>query len=198
MKSISALDAGTLHKRPGLQGPIDDAFMDSFVMVSPTGMAWHEKTGDWYNREMKHAQTHWRKQFRGVAHVTTDNKVTEEQIRHSHLILWGDPSSNAIIKRLLAQLPIQWTKDNIRVGSQTFDASESALVMIYPNPLNPSKYIVLNSGFTFREYDYLNNARQIPKLADWAVIDIKTPVNARLPGAIASEGFFDEHWALKK
>ena len=48
-------------------------------------------------------------------------------------------------------------------------------VLIYPNPLNPKKYVVLNSGFTFREYDYLNNARQVPKLPDWAVIDVTTP-----------------------
>ena len=32
-------DDGTLRKRHGLQGPIDDAFMDSFLMVRPTGTA---------------------------------------------------------------------------------------------------------------------------------------------------------------
>ena len=46
-------------------------------------------------------------------------------------------------------------------------------VLIYPNPLNPKRYVVLNSGFTFREYDYLNNARQVPKLPDYAVIDVE-------------------------
>ena len=29
----------TWRKKPGLQGPIDDAFMDSFIMVRPTGQA---------------------------------------------------------------------------------------------------------------------------------------------------------------
>ena len=53
---------------------------------------------------------------------------------------------------------------------------------------------MLNSGFTFREYDYLNNARQVAKLPDWAVVDIRTPPNARWPGAIASAGFFGERW----
>ena len=36
--------------------------------------------------------------------------------------------------------------------------------MVYPNPLNREKYVVLNSGLTYREYDDLNNARQVPKL----------------------------------
>ncbi len=51
---------------------------------------------------------------------------------------------------------------------------------------------MLNSGFTFREYDYLNNARQVPKLPDFAVVDIDVPVSARAPGGIAAVGFFDE------
>src|SRR5262249_15880163 len=36
--------AGTparLHKRHGLQGPIDDAFLDPFILVRPTGTAWN-------------------------------------------------------------------------------------------------------------------------------------------------------------
>ena len=36
-------DDGTLRKRHGLQGPIDDAFMDSFMMVRPTGPALNER-----------------------------------------------------------------------------------------------------------------------------------------------------------
>ena len=69
-------------------------------------------------------------------------------------------------------------------------------ILIYPNPLNPKKYVVLNSGFTFREFDYLNNARQTPKLPDYAVIDITTPPDFRYPGKIALAGFFGEDWGL--
>jgi len=60
--------------------------------------------------------------------------------------------------------------------------------------LNINRYVVLNSGFTFREYDYLNNARQISKLPDWAVIDVTTPANGRYPGNVKDAGFFDEKW----
>jgi hypothetical protein len=66
--------------------------------------------------------------------------------------------------------------------------------MIYPNPLNPKKYVVINSGFTFREYDYLNNARQVPRLPDWAIVDISEPPTTQWPGRIVNAGFFDEQW----
>jgi hypothetical protein len=66
--------------------------------------------------------------------------------------------------------------------------------LIYPNPLNPKRYVVLNSGFTFREYDYLNNARQVPRLPDFAVVDVDAPPSSRAPGRIVQAGFFDEEW----
>src|SRR5262249_16907677 len=40
-------DDGTLSKRHGLQGPIDDAFLDSFLMVRPTGKAMNTQVGKW-------------------------------------------------------------------------------------------------------------------------------------------------------
>jgi hypothetical protein len=52
------------------------------------------------------------------------------------------------------------------------------------------------SGFTFREYDYLNNAWQVPKLADLAVVDITVPASSRWPGKIIAAGFFGERWEL--
>jgi hypothetical protein len=69
-------------------------------------------------------------------------------------------------------------------------------VLIYPNPLNPKKYVVLNSGFTYREYDYLNNARQVPKLPDWAVLDVDQPPTSQRPAGMVAAGFFTERWEL--
>ena len=40
----------------------------------------------------------------------------------------------------------------------------------------------------------LNNARQIARLPDFAVIDVNTPPNPRFPGKIKTAGFFDDHW----
>jgi dienelactone hydrolase len=186
-----------LRKKHGLQGPIDDAFMDSFIFVRPTGQAASEKAGAWAKAEMERAIEHWRRHFRGDARVKDDTAITEDDIKSANLILWGDPSSNALIAKATAQLPISWTGSEIKAGAKTFPAADHALIAIYPNALNPERYIVLNSSFTFREYDYLNNARQTPKLPDWAVIDLNQAPNARTPGRIAAADFFGEKWELK-
>jgi dienelactone hydrolase len=186
----------SLRKRHGLQGPIDDAFMDSFIMVRPTGQPMNAAVGEWAAAEMKHAIEHWRKQFRGDARVRDDSEITESEIASNNLVLWGDPQSNRLLAKIAPGLPIRWDAQVVHLANANYPAEKSAPVMIYPNPLNPKRYVVINSGFTFREYDYENNARQTPKLPDWAIIDVTAPATSRAPGGIANAGFFDEQWKL--
>jgi dienelactone hydrolase len=186
-----------LVKRHDLQGPIDDAFMDAFVMVRPTGKSSHEKVQAWSQQEMARAIEHWRRHFRGDARVKDDTQVSADDLANMNLVLWGDAESNSLIRKIAGSLPIAWTTAGIKAGDQTFDADNHALILIYPNPLNPDRYVVLNSGFTFRDYDYLNNARQVPKLPDWAVIDLRTPPDSRYPGKVVAANFFGEKWELK-
>jgi hypothetical protein len=194
---LGALPAAQVRKRHGLQGPIDDAFMDRFLVVRPTGESSHGAFRKWSDQERDRAVEHWRRHFRGEARVKDDTAVTDADIASANLVLWGDPASNAVLKRIADRLPISWDRERIKVGDREFAAENHALLMVYPNPLNPDRYVVLNSGFTFRDYDYLNNARQTPKLPDWAVIDLRTPPDARFPGKVADAGFFGENWELK-
>jgi hypothetical protein len=189
-------DDSQLRKRHGLQGPVDDAFTDSFLMVRPTGKPLHEKVGAWAAAEMEHAVTQWRRQFRGDARVKEDSGVTEADIAAHHLVLWGDPSSNQLLAKIAGKLPIAWDARTVKAGKESFSAAHHVPVLIYPNPLNPKKYVVLNSGLTFREYDYLNNARQVPKLPDFAVVNVSVPVSSRAPGGVVTAGFFNERWEL--
>jgi hypothetical protein len=193
---VRAPDKG-LHKRHGLQGPIDDAFLDRFLMVRPTGKPLHERSAAWVKAEMQHALDNWRSQFRGDAPVKDDTAVTDDDIAGSNLILWGDPSSNKVLAKIVKKLPIGWDAKLIQVGKKVYSVNRHVPVLIYPNPLNPKRYVVLNSGFTYREYDYLNNARQVPKLPDWAVLDIRQPPTTQWPGKVVAADFFDEDWQLK-
>jgi pimeloyl-ACP methyl ester carboxylesterase len=186
----------SLAKRHLLQGPIDDAFMSSFLFVAP-GKTKDDAFSKWEASERTRAITHWRQQFRGDARLKNDEQLTDADIRQHNLVLWGDPSTNSVLARIADRLPIKWDSKTITVGDQSFDAKTHGLIMIYPNPLNPGRYLVLNSSFTYREFDYLNNARQVPKLPDWAIIDLTEAPGGERPGKIAAAGFFDESWELK-
>jgi pimeloyl-ACP methyl ester carboxylesterase len=194
--TVASPEDGTLRKRHGLQGPIDDAFMDRFLMIRPTGQPLHEKVGRWAKAELAHALEHWRRQFRGEARVKDDIEVTDADVADSNLVFWGDPASNRLLRKVLPKLPVAWDAKGVRFGAKLHEGDHYVPVLIYPNPLNPKRYVVLNSSFTYREYDYLNNARQVPKLPDWAVLDVDMPATSQRPAGVVTAGFFDERWQL--
>ena len=186
-----------LLKRPGLQGPIDDAFLSSFVMVLPSGAAMHEAAGRWVQSESTRAIRTWRGLFRGEARVKKDSEITEADIADSNLILWGDPASNSLIAKVLAKLPIEWNQNRLAIADQACEAKACMPVMVYPNPLNPKRYIVLNSGPTFREDSNATNSQQTPRLPDVALVGLDEPPGPVRPGKILWANFFDEAWKVK-
>lgn len=188
------LDPGGERKTPSICGPIDHAFMNRFVMVKPTGKPLNESVGGWAKSEMEHAGEFWRRVFRGDAPVKDDTAISVEDIAKSNLILWGDPSSNAVLRKIVDKLPLKWDAKTIEFGDVKYDAASNVPVLIFPNPLNTKKYVVLNSGVTFREEALLNNSDQTPKLPDWAIVDVRTPPGPKWPGLVVDAGFFDEDW----
>jgi hypothetical protein len=191
-----------LRKSHLLQGPIDDALMAPFLFVKPTAKGLNPKIDQWVQSEFEHAVVQWHRQMRGDVRVKSSEELTASDIQNNHLILWGDPKSNPTIAKVLetggiAKLPLQWSDASIQLGELKLDAQQHVPLMIYPNPLAPDRYVVFNSSFTYRQYDYLNNARQVPKLPDWAMIDVTTAPNGRWPGKIVQADFFDEGWKVK-
>ena len=187
-----------IAKRPHLQGPIDDAFMDSFVMVRPTGQPLNAAVGQWAKTELAEAAFHWRRYFRGEPRVKDDSAITDDDIKNSNLVLWGDPSSNKLLARIADKLPIQWNGKEIKVGGKSYDATKHAPAFIFPNPLNPSRYVVINSGFTFPQYAGASNSQQTPKLPDWAILDLSVPLADRVLGkGVVAADFFGEKWEVK-
>ena len=118
----------SLAKVHNLQGPIDDAFMDSFVMVRPTYEPMNAASGQWVKTELAEAAFHWRRYFRGEARVKDDVLINADDIRDSNLILWGDPQSNKLLQRIAPMLPIKWDGKVIKVGDKTYDATTGATI----------------------------------------------------------------------
>lgn len=193
-----------LHKVHGLTGPIDDAFMERFLFVRPTGSPSHPRVAAWVESEITRAQKVWRTVYRGDVLVKDDRDVTDADLRASNLVLWGDPSSNTLIARVLPGLPLTWTRDALTFAGSTYAAAENMPMLVYPNPLQPGRYVVLNSGPTQRPGLLLDqnggntSALVTPKLPDFAIVDLSTPADDYAPGAFVRTGFFNEFWQLQR
>jgi len=188
----------TLQKRHGLQGPIDDAFMDSFLVVRPTGQPMNETLGRWTTAELARFTNEWRAQFRGVARVKNDSDVTAEDIAAHHLIVFGDPMSNRLLARIAKQLPVRWNEKRVQFGKTSFPSDQCAPAFVCPNPLNPMRYVVVNSGFTFWREGAASNAQQTPRLPDFALVNMTAEATAQTAARIQFAGFFGERWEALK
>lgn len=185
-----------IRKRPGLQGPIDDAFCDRFVFVMPSRPAKHGVVQRWIDRETRYAQKRWAELMRGDVQVVLDRDLTDDQIATCNLICFGDLSSNRYLFSIADTLPLTWTRETLQVAGKTYDPVKHAPVMCLPNPRNPERYLVINSGMTFREFSNVSNSRQIAMLPDWAVFDVSEKDDSIFAGRVVDQGFFDEQWKI--
>jgi hypothetical protein len=183
------------RKISGLQGPIDDAFTMSFLCVRATGQPWFDRVDDYGEASLKRFQQEWAKFMRGDLPVKNDVDVTTEDITERNLILFGDPGSNSMLANLLDGLPLKWTKEKLTLAGKSFASATHAPLLVYPNPLNQSRYVVLNSGHTFHAEDFKGtNALLYPRLGDFAVLRLPTKGPALTVEAVELNGLFDEFW----
>ena len=109
-------------------------------------------------------------------------------------MLFGDPGSNRWIAKLQGKLPpLRWTKETVALGNKSFPAAESVPAMIYPNPLSPNHYVVINSGLTAAWADWAGDF-PTPRYGDFAIFKVQPDSDD--PEAVYA-GLFDESWKLQ-
>jgi dienelactone hydrolase len=198
-QKINVQQARKPRKVSGVQGPIDDAFTLPFLCVRGSGTPWSDRTDEYAEANLKRFQAEWAKYMRGQLPIKEDRYVTSEDIADKNLILFGDPASNTMIAQVLDGLPLTWTKDTVELHglAKKFAAGTHVPVLIYPNPLNPGKYVVLNSGHTFHAEDFQGtNALLYPRLGDYAVLELTAKGPALGVEQVAVNGLFDESWQV--
>jgi predicted esterase len=208
----------SIRKRPGISGPIDDAFLEPFLVVEPSLSSDEEELDQWVKCELKFLKERWASLFRGELPTKLDRDVTDADMARYHLVIWGTPSSNLLMKRLVRQRPVgseansssqsgkpgeffipgfTWNHERVGFGDG-YQASEHIPALIYPNPLNPDRYVVINSGPTFRPAHDRTNSLQNPHLPDWTIFSLAQPRNAESAGQVVEAGFFNDQWKIDK
>ena len=185
------------NKLPGLQGPIDDAFCSSFLCVKGSGTPWNDAISKAADAQLQRFEKEWDKWLRGKLEVKLDKDVTEIDIATKSLILFGDPGANSLIAKVLPNLPITWTKEQLVVDGQKYEAEKYLPMMIYPNPLSPNRYVVLNSGHTFHEAEFKGtNALLFPHMGDYAVVRPMPTTKDPATAEVMKGGIFTDAWKV--
>jgi len=197
--AVRALPRG-LAKKKGLEGPVADAFLGSFVLVRGTTSPdpWEREV---IRREVEARARDWERMFNCRPRVKDDAAVTDADIARHHLVLYGGPAANAIAAKVARRLPIAIERDRIRVGRKTFQGDDVGVKLCYPNPLNPERYVVVVAGLSPDALHQVNNRfgnwfgwgpYDNYDWFDYGVFDGRTAS----PETFLCVGFFDQGWEL--
>jgi predicted esterase len=191
------------RKTPDICGPVRDAYCSRFLIVPGTSGTEEEK-----RTEMSHAQNaahEWIGFTQGVAHVKTDAAVTPDDIRDCNLILYGSPFTNRIVAKIAPDLPIKIERDEYVVGDRRVPRKDAGLMMIYPNPLNSNRYVVICDGQPWgKALDVNHKLDLVPDFIIYTQdVDPSGAAYEYLLGVCGINqyvcaGYFDKYWRLSK
>ncbi len=182
-----------LWKEKALCGPVEDAYNYPFLIARGTGSNELGALAEGV-RDADRFADEWDRYADGKPRVKDATEVTKQDIADYNLVCFGRPRSNAILKRAAAKLPIKFEGDAFVVGEQEFSGTDVGLVMIYPNPLNPKRYMVVQSGAFHGDALSINHKYDL--IPDFIVFDGLTEDDQTNRALCA--GFFDRQWQLSE
>ena len=190
----------TLHKTPELEGPVQHAFMTPFVIVFGT-QGNDERAKRVSSDEARILADRWNRWSRGRCRMKADRDVTPEDIKAYNLVLVGDPAVNSLIPRVMAGLPIRIEGEELVLADRRLKGSDLGLKLVYPNPLNPKRYVALFSGTTWRGVFQI--VGRFGNWFDWGILDgwhwsdfAVFDDHTYSPETFLAIGYFDNDWKL--
>ena len=181
-----------LHKRRGLCGPCEEVFDTRFLLVQ--GTAGDEASDTVLAQRVALWAKEWDEFADGLPPVKTDAEVTPQDIATCNLVLFGTPLTNSLLARIANKLPIKIGDHRYDVGGKVYVGADLGLVMCYPNPLNPARYVLIYAGERHGEKLSLNHKHDL--LPDFVVFTTQSFGRDETNDAVCA-GFFGMHWELQ-
>jgi pimeloyl-ACP methyl ester carboxylesterase len=174
-----------LVKKHGLSGPIQDVFMEHPVMIVHGEKTTAAMLDDMVDRLISTGDGS------GVLRTgferKTDANVSDSDLAEKNLILVGTPQQNRFLAKIADKLPVKLLDDGFQIAGKEYRGADVSLAMVYPNPLNPSRYVLLlpERYLGDRPLDY----------PDYVVFQASQ--DAKRPGRVVAKGLFDSRWEPK-
>jgi poly(3-hydroxybutyrate) depolymerase len=187
------------EKKPGLSGPITDSYYGAVLHVYGTQDAAATAALKRTAERSASGSPVWL--WRVKQRVLPDSELTDALQKSHHVVLYGTPGSNAVLERMRGKLPVQVDAEGVLLGSERFTGRGVGVKLIYPNPLAPERYVIVQAAPTTSGVD---GGRNLPDfLPDYVVYDASTTATRPRLAFSAKQkplamGYFDDGWQLPK
>ncbi|NMH89381.1 hypothetical protein [Flavivirga algicola] len=177
-----------LSKNEFTEGPLVDVFGGHFIVVKGSLGSRLDKV---YNDSIANSFIDsWHKAYYAYPPVKYDKDVDKADLVHSNLIIIGNQHTNLWFKKIYKELPLKINTNGLKLDSQSYKGNKLGYCIVYPNPLNPDKYIVLLGGNNNHCVYKRKGNMAVDGYYDYEVEDVA--YNNRVLG----QGYFNESWKI--
>ncbi len=213
-----------LHKRPGLSGPVGEAFLRPFLVAwgtdgPPVEVARHRVEAEQFARDWNSFMIR-----ADVVRAVPEHKLTRAQIRSRNVILFGSLDTSSLLRRADAAQPFPVRIGSERVivrdpllGDRRYVGEKYGAMMIYPNPLSDFNtfFVIANRRILTTEHgtspqllaydleklpwaypDYVVFNNDQSELPFVLNVNNKDHVTCYEAAYYVEAGFFDERWQI--
>ncbi len=174
-----------LLKTDVLEGPVNDIFKDSFIVVR----------GTFGSAEQKHsiaaaADTlcnNWKKNFFTNCITKNDTEINAADLLNNNLILIGSENTNLIIKQFKEHIPLEVTSEYIQINGKRHLGKALCYSFIYPSPAHKKRYFLI-VGTNDKELLW-ENIKDFP-LRGWYDYEVWKQ------SSMIDAGYFNKYWNL--
>lgn len=160
-------ESAATYKNSAIEGPISHAFAGPFLLVEGSGGSNEDRAA--VESLSQRIRESWMKNYGVSCPFKKDRDLSPDDIRNKHLVLLGNGETNSMIKELSSRVPLQIERQQISVGDKRYSGRALGVALIYPNPLNPDKYIVIAGANNSDGYKLIESNLSLKGWYDFAL-----------------------------
>jgi pimeloyl-ACP methyl ester carboxylesterase len=183
------------EKSPVTAGPIGEIFNTPFAIVTGTASA-DPAMKEMCRRKSEAAVNLWKQWQRQPPRVFLDSEISDGDAARYSLLLIGGAEANLVARRLGR---VDIAPDHVTIQGRSFAATGARVQAIYPNPLNPQRYVLLVGASSAGALSLWTPDRLRDADFDFVIEDGRVPSGTERVSQSqmwVAGGWFDRRWKI--
>ncbi|PRY34454.1 esterase/PHB depolymerase [Spirosoma oryzae] len=183
------------QKGPHRNGTFKDAFTNRMVFVYGTRGTKDEN--DWTWQKARFDAETWYYRGNGAVDIIADTEYSPAKYANRGVVLFGNATTNAAWKTLLADCPIQLERNQVRAGDQQWQGDDLAAYFVWPINGSATASVAVVGGTGLKGMraasanQYFAGASGFPDFMIFGLDMVRTGSQG-----VRMAGFFDNSWKL--